>query len=396
MESPPLPGGRIAFVYDSLYPHVVGGAGRYYWALSRALARRVAVSYVTSRFLARRRELVDGVEVVGVSVRPRPGSLLPKLLFGLGVLWHLLVHGGRYAVVHCACFPHAAVLAARLGLLPHRGTRLVVDWHEVIPRATWRRRRGRLGDLGYLLQAVAMPRGDAAVTYSGLHRGRLEAHRRRDDVVVMPEFLPESEPPPFHPGASRENLVVFLGRLVSEKRAGLVPAVVRELRRADPSWRGLIFGGGPDEDRVTEAIRSSGQQDAVQLRGFAPWEEVSAALGRARCLVFPSQREGFGLAVLEAAGHGLPAVLVAGDDNAAVELIEPGENGLVVPEPDPAGIAAAVLELSRDPQIHQRTRAWFERAARRHSLDRAVEELLALDARLSPRLRPAGAATLTP
>jgi glycosyltransferase involved in cell wall biosynthesis len=387
--SPSPDAGRVAFVHDSLYPHVIGGAGRYYWALARALTRRAPVTYVTSRFLERRRGTVDGMEVVGVAPRPRPRSLLRKALFGIGVFRHLLLHGGRYAVVHCCCFPYPAVLAARLGLLPHRRTRLVVDWHEVIPRATWRRRRRLLGELGYLVQALAIRCGDVAVTY-----WRLEARRSRDSVVLMPEFLPEGEAPPFDPGAPRENLVVFLGRLVGEKRADLVAAVVAELRRSDPSWRGVIFGGGPDRDRVAESIRASGQAEAVKLVGFASWEAVSTALGHARCLLFPSQREGFGLAVLEAAAHGLPAVLVAGDDNAAVELIEPGENGLVVDEPDPAHMAAAVWELADNPETHRRARAWFESAARRHSLERAVDELLALDVRLSAPRAAVGGATL--
>ena len=38
--------------------------------------------------------------------------ILPPLVFGLGVLWHLLPHGSRYDVVHTASYPYISLLAA--------------------------------------------------------------------------------------------------------------------------------------------------------------------------------------------------------------------------------------------------------------------------------------------
>ena len=49
---------------------------------------------------------------------------------------------------------------------------------------------------------------------------------------------------------------------------------------------------------------------------------------RALCLLLTSRREGYGLVVVEAASHGTPSVVVAGEDNAATELIEEGVNGI--------------------------------------------------------------------
>ena len=46
-------------------------------------------------------------------------------------------------------------------------------------------------------------------------------------------------------------------------------------------------------------------------------------------MVLPSRREGYGLVVSRRPSHGTPSVVVAGPDNAAVELIEEGVNGFV-------------------------------------------------------------------
>src|SRR5918997_2440578 len=97
---------RLCLVYDCLFPHTVGGAERWY----RNVAERLAadghrVTYLTLRQWDRGEDPgVDGVEVVAVGPRlalytewgrRRTG---PPLVFGAGVLWHLLRRGRRYDV----------------------------------------------------------------------------------------------------------------------------------------------------------------------------------------------------------------------------------------------------------------------------------------------------------
>src|SRR6516162_3736471 len=94
---------RICLVYDCLFPHTVGGAERWY----RNLAERLAdegheVTYLTLRQWERgEKPQIDG--------RRR---ILPPLVFGLGVLAHLLRRGRRYDVVHTASFPYFSLLSA--------------------------------------------------------------------------------------------------------------------------------------------------------------------------------------------------------------------------------------------------------------------------------------------
>ena len=57
--------------------------------------------------------------------------------------------------------------------------------------------------------------------------------------------------------------------------------------------------------------------------------DVLARLRASRLLVLPSTREGFGVAVLEAAACRVPSLVVQHPDNAAVELVRHGENGLI-------------------------------------------------------------------
>src|ERR1700677_3930842 len=97
-------GMRVCVVYDCLFPHTVGGAERWY----RDLAERLAaegheVSYVTLRQWPRGERAQIDARVRVVAAGPRMAlyttrgrrRLLPPLVFGLGVVVHLLRHGRR-------------------------------------------------------------------------------------------------------------------------------------------------------------------------------------------------------------------------------------------------------------------------------------------------------------
>ena len=95
-------------------------------------------------------------------------------------------------------------------------------------------------------------------------------------------------------------------------------------------------------------------------------------------MLLPSRREGYGLVVIEAAACGTPSVVVAGRDNAAVELIEDGVNGLIVDRPDADAIADAIVSVyERGLAMRESTAKWFAANARRLSLESSLSTVLA-------------------
>jgi len=170
---------RVCIFYDCLYPHTVGGAERWY----RNLAERLAgeghdVTYLTLRQWARGVEPeIEGVRVVRAGPRMSLYAggrrrVVPPLVFGAGVLWHLLIHGGRYEVVHTASFPYFSVLAIAVARWLHR-FRVIVDWHEVWSLHYWREYLGPLGRVGDAVQRLCARVGDHAFCFSRIHAARL-------------------------------------------------------------------------------------------------------------------------------------------------------------------------------------------------------------------------------
>jgi glycosyltransferase involved in cell wall biosynthesis len=297
--------------------------------------------------------------------------ILPPLLFGAGVLWHLLRNGRRYDIVHTASFPYFSLLAA--GLLRRAGKyRLVVDWHEVWSRDYWREYMGRAGVLGNAVQAACMRVPQHAFCFSRLHRDRLIEGGVHGDVTVLEgEYAGETSP---HEPVPADPIAIFAGRHIPEKRPDALVAAMPRLRELAPGVRAVVFGDGPERSRVLAAIAEHGVGDIVDAPGFVPAEELLVALRRSLCMVLPSRREGYGLVVVEAASQGVPSVVVAHPDNAAVELIEDGVNGVVAPSADPETLASAIARVHRAGQLlRDSTAAWYVRNARRLSLDSSLD-----------------------
>jgi glycosyltransferase involved in cell wall biosynthesis len=144
-----------------------------------------------------------------------------------------------------------------------------------------------------------------------------------------------------------KNLMRLLGALA------LIPAERRPL---------LVLPGYPTahEDELRRRADELGIEDDVRLLGWIDPNELEGLYAAARCLVFPSLLEGFGLPVLEAMTRGLPVACsgrgslseVAGD--AAIRFD---------PESEPA-IAAAIELLLNDREQTERLRvAGLERAS---------------------------------
>jgi glycosyltransferase involved in cell wall biosynthesis len=373
---------RILVVYDCLYPYTIGGGERWYRTLAERLAAEGhSVTYLTLRQWDRGAAgVMDGVRVCVAGPRMAlyvdgRRRILPPLVFGAGVLWHLLAHGRRYDVVHTASFPYFSLLAAALAR-PVRRYDLVVDWFELWSRAYWRDYLGAVGGrVGWAVQKLCLRVPQRAFTLARMTADRLRAEGVRGEVEVLTAIhaLPAAAAPrPAGP------VVVFAGRHIPEKR---VPALVEAfavLRSRAPELRLEIYGDGPERGAVIARIAALGLEDVARAPGFVDAAQLEDALAGALCMVLPSRREGYGLVVVEAAARGVPSVVVADVDNAATELVDEGENGFVAPSASPQDLAVAILRV-RDagPELRVSTAAWFARNAERLSLTTSLDRVAA-------------------
>ena len=102
----------------------------------------------------------------------------------------------------------------------------------------------------------------------------------------------------------------------------------------------IVYGEGPERERLQALIERLGLADRVSLPGYAadPW----TAYGEARCFALASIDEAFGLVVVEALASGLP--VVATTSGGPEEILDHGRYGALVPPRDPAAMASAIMD----------------------------------------------------
>lgn len=375
---------RICLVYDCLFPYTVGGAERWY----RNLAERLAaagheVTYLTLRQWPRGQALDLDPRIRVVSVGPRMSlytatgrrRILPPLIFGLGVFAHLLRHGRSYEVVHTCAFPYFSLLAAAL-MRPMLRFRLVVDWFEVWSLDYWRGYLGGPGGrVGAIVQKLCARVPQHAFCFSQLHASRLRAEGLRGQLTVLRGLYTGAEERV--QARPADPLVLFAGRLIPEKQPVLGVAAVGLAAERIEGLRGEFLGEGPERETLDAAIAAGGLQGIVSAPGFTDGATVDAEMRRALCMLLPSRREGYGMVVVEACARGTPSVVVAGEDNAATELIEEGVNGTIASSSDADSIAEAIVRIHRGGlAMRESTAEWFAANAEQLSLEHSLALVL--------------------
>lgn len=177
--------------------------------------------------------------------------------------------------------------------------------------------------------------------------------------------------------------VLGVGRLVPKKGFDdLVRACVL-LRDAGRRVRCVIVGSGEEEARLRGLVADLGAEDLVQLAGPLPQDRVRAALADAAVLAAPcvvaddGNADGLPTVILEAMAVGTP--VVATPVTGIPEAVVHGTTGTIVPERDPAALAAALAALLEDPAGRRRyAAAGRARVETLFSSDRQAAELRAL------------------
>jgi glycosyltransferase involved in cell wall biosynthesis len=150
-------------------------------------------------------------------------------------------------------------------------------------------------------------------------------------------------PPPPPPPA--EPRLAVVGRLIPIKGHGVLLEAFARAREEVPGLTLEVAGEGPLEAELRATAERLRIDDAVTFLGrVAP---VAPLLERVAIVVVPSLGEGFGMVALEAMERG--RAVIASDVGGLPEIVDAGRTGVVVPPSDPAALAAAIVELARDP-----------------------------------------------
>jgi glycosyltransferase involved in cell wall biosynthesis len=152
--------------------------------------------------------------------------------------------------------------------------------------------------------------------------------------------------------ASTSYDVVFLGRLISEKRVDQLLRAIALLRTERPDFRCIVIGEGPARADLERLASELGLGESVHFAGFLEERDALQILKAAKTCVMPSEREGFGIVVLESQALGVPVVVATSPESAAADLVDHGRTGLLC-DPSPEGLSQAIQSLLTNETLSQ-------------------------------------------
>jgi glycosyltransferase-like protein len=181
-------------------------------------------------------------------------------------------------------------------------------------------------------------------------------------------------------GAAARPLILSVGGIEPRKGSDTLMAAVAELRRSGRRPVLAVVGGHSFQDyreyrdRVLSSLPDLGLSldDDVVLLGTVPDAELPGWYAGADVLAFPSTKEGWGLAVLEAMSAGLP--VVASDLPVFREYLRPGRDALMVPVDDSRALATALASVLGDHALADRLRTAGYRVAARFTWSASAAE----------------------
>lgn len=175
-------------------------------------------------------------------------------------------------------------------------------------------------------------------------RDELDEHFGISDVRVVgngvnvSEFDTEVEP-------AYEPFGLFVGRLSYRKGiSDLLDAW--ESIPAEQRIPLKVVGKGPLQEQLEARIRQTDLENDIEFQGYVPRDEVIRLYKQATVFVVPSHYEGLPTVLLEAMAAETPVVSTG--VSGALDVINDGENGLLVPPRDPESLRDAILELLDD------------------------------------------------
>ena len=254
--------------------------------------------------------------------------------------------------------------------------------------------RGRCGDplqrwayYAWLrrLEGRVLPRLDAlAVNSAAVLASHRAAHPLPSpDTEVIPYGI-EAPPTAAAVPLTGDPAVLFIGGNFYRKGLHVLVRACALLAERLPGLRLHVIGADRNAAAIVALAREAGIGDRVLLLGNLPRSDTLARLRGASCLAVPSLTEGFGIVYLEAMQLGIPAI--GGDVGGTRELIQDGDNGLLVPPGDAVRLAEALWRVARDSALRRRLNHGGRATAARYQPQVMLERTLALYARVLTRV----------
>ena len=193
---------------------------------------------------------------------------------------------------------------------------------------------------GFLVR-ILFPRAAGVVLQTQAAKEYFPASVRKKAVVlpnsISPQFLREQN------DGIREKEIVWVGRMDENKNPTMLLQSFIEIADRYPEWSLKYIGTGPLMEEMKQICRQNACEDRVTFMGRT--DEVAQAISRSSIFVLTSRQEGMPNALIEAMVSGLAVISTDCPCGGPAELIDNGENGILISVDDKEALIDALTEL---------------------------------------------------
>lgn len=322
----------------------MGGIGNYILSLSKALKEKGALSIVASSGGDLETEFKKyGIELKRLDIKTK-SEIGPKVLKSIVQLCSL-IKGEDVDILHAhtrvsqvVCFFASRITGVPYvttchGFFKKRLRKIFDTWGSMVIAISEAVKTHLKEDLGVEEDRIEL-------IYSGIDLNKFSKEYSIGEINKMKESL----------GLKGGPIVGTIGRLSPVKgQRFLVEAMLNViLKREDVE--AIIIGDGPEERALKDLAKSLGIEWAIHFFGSDP--DAYKFLSVMDIFVFPSIKEGLGIAMLEAMASG--KACVASDIGGISDIVKDGFNGILVKVGDIDAIASAVISLLENAELRKK------------------------------------------
>jgi glycosyltransferase involved in cell wall biosynthesis len=372
MKEPP----KICIFTETYYPVVGGGETQARLLAEGLVAENYQVMVLTRKTdtSQKRKEVVGGVEVyrlspVGHQHWKKWGLLITGLLA-------LIRYRKKYDLILVSGFRVIGLAAVFVSLLTGKICILKADNNGEMSGDFFTGGLARYGlrrnsipvSLFLKLRNAVLRRAHAFIAISSdirdelIQYGKIPAHKIHhipncvDTSIFRPVNLSGKLEIRKNLGLPQKDvLVIYTGRLVSYKGLFTLLKSWEQVCKEHGNASLLLVGGGSldiynCEDDLRDYVQRNNLQDCVSFIGEV--QNVSHYLQAADIFVFPTEKEAFGISLIEAMACGLP--VISTNVGGLKDIISNGNNGLVVRPGDDKELKNAVKILITDSSLSKK------------------------------------------
>lgn len=308
---------------------------------------------------AKKREVMDGIEVIRPMYLPSFLEVLQKEGGGLPVVWK------KYPLARLALIPFVLVqilatayygrncdvihanwtlsgIIAWISQIFHRRPFIVTVHGSDIYQSI------KTGWIRFLTRISLQNANMVIAVSSDLARTTSNLGVPSEKILVIPDGINVEL---FTRGKDeRENIVLFTGSLIPRKGLIFLLQAFPFIIQACPDAQLMIAGEGVLEENLKHVVHSLKIEDHVHFLGSIPQKEVSVRMRQSKVFVLPSLEEGLGVVLLEALASGTPCVA---SDVGGIPDVVTDQVGILVPPGNPEALARSIVRILQNPNYWQ-------------------------------------------